>query len=83
MRESATVTIWINGSAVAVPRGSVVSAVMLDAGVACRMSVTGEPRTAVCGMGICFECRAVVDGVSQQRTCQLICREGMRVETQR
>jgi sarcosine oxidase subunit alpha len=77
-----TVTIWINGKASRVPSGSVVSAAMLAAGEPCRRSVSGEPRTALCGMGICFECRAVVDGVTQQRTCQLVCREGMRVDTQ-
>jgi sarcosine oxidase subunit alpha len=82
MPEGVAVTIWINGSAWSVPAGSVVSAAMLAAGAPCRRSVLGEPRTALCGMGICFECRAVVDGVSHQRTCQLICREGMRVETQ-
>jgi sarcosine oxidase subunit alpha len=65
------------------PAGSVVSAVLLAADVPCRTSVSGEPRTALCGMGICFECRAVVDGVMHQRTCQLPVREGMRVETQR
>ena len=77
-----TVMIWINGTASSVPVGSVVSAAMLAAGEPCRKSVSGESRTALCGMGICFECRAVVDGVSQQRTCQLVCREDMRVETQ-
>jgi sarcosine oxidase subunit alpha len=82
MSECAAVTIWINGSALSVPVGSVVSAAMLTAGEPCRISVSGEQRTALCGMGICFECRAVVNGVSHQRTCQLICREGMRVETQ-
>jgi hypothetical protein len=76
------VMIWINGKASSVPSGSVVSAAMLAAGEPCRKSISGEPRTALCGMGICFECRAVVDGVTQQRTCQLICREGMRVDTQ-
>jgi D-hydroxyproline dehydrogenase subunit gamma len=76
------VTIWINGNAWSVPSGSVVSAAMLAAGEPCRTSITGEPRTALCGMGICFECRAVVDGVTQLRTCQLICRGGMRVDTQ-
>lgn len=82
MSEQAHVTVWINGTACTVRAGSVVSAAMLTAGVACRASVSGEPRTALCGMGICFECRAIVDGVSQQRTCQMLCREGMRVETQ-
>jgi D-hydroxyproline dehydrogenase subunit gamma len=82
MSECVAVTIWINGSALRVPAASVVSAAMLTAGEPCRISVSGEPRAALCGMGICFECRAVVDGVLHQRTCQLLCREGMRVETQ-
>ncbi|HEY5212549.1 MAG TPA: 2Fe-2S iron-sulfur cluster-binding protein [Acidobacteriaceae bacterium] len=77
-----TVMIWINGSAWNVPEGSVVGAAMLAAGEPCRKSVSGEPRTALCGMGVCFECRAVIDGVSQQRTCQLVCRDGMHVDTQ-
>ena len=59
-----------------------VIAAMLATGVPCRVSVSGEPRTALCGMGICFECRAIVDGVPHQRTCQLLCCEGMIVETQ-
>jgi hypothetical protein len=76
------VTFWINGAACTVRAGSVVAAAMLAVGAACRASVSGEPRTALCGMGICFECRAMIDGVAHQRTCQLLCREGMRVETQ-
>ena len=83
MSERTHVTIWINGTPSTIHAGSIVSAAMLAAGAACGTSVSGEPRTALCGMGICFECRATVDGVSHQRTCQLLCREGMRVETQR
>jgi hypothetical protein len=73
----------INGRAASMPEGSTVAAALLTAKAPCRISVTGEPRTALCGMGICFECRATVDGVSHRRTCQLPCREGMVVETQR
>jgi sarcosine oxidase subunit alpha len=62
---------------------STVSAALLQAGVPCRRSVTGEPRTALCGMGICFECRATVNGGPHRRTCQLICSEGMVVESDR
>jgi hypothetical protein len=75
------VTIYLNGSAVNVAEGCVVSAAMLSLDEPCRISVSGEPRTAMCGMGICFECRATVDGIAHQRTCQLVCREGMCVET--
>ena len=77
------VELFVNGETVRVQRGSTVAAVLLNAGVACRVSESGEPRTALCGMGICFECRARIDGVPHQRTCQIECREGMSVETQR
>jgi hypothetical protein len=78
-----TVRIWVNGIPVPMEPHSMVSAALLKAGVPCRRSVTGEPRTALCGMGVCFECRATVNGVRHRRTCQLICREGMVVESER
>jgi D-hydroxyproline dehydrogenase subunit gamma len=74
-------TIIINGREVQVKFGTVVSAALLTAGTPCRRSVTGQLRTALCGMGICFECRATVDGVPHRRTCQLLCHSGMVVET--
>jgi len=77
-----TVTVTINGRACRVKSGSVVSAALLSAGIPCRRSTSGQPRTALCGMGICFECRATVDGVPHRRTCQLLCRSGMVVETE-
>jgi D-hydroxyproline dehydrogenase subunit gamma len=80
---SATVTVSINGSRTIVQEGTMVSAALLTAGQSCRVSITGQPRTALCGMGICFECRAIVDGVPYTRTCQLVCKDGMQVETQR
>jgi len=77
------VSVTVNGEAVTLQHGAMVVAALLKAGAPCRVSVTGEQRTALCGMGICFECRASVDGVPQQRTCQIVCKEGMTVETQR
>jgi sarcosine oxidase subunit alpha len=79
---SRTIHVRVNRDSVAVPEGAMASAAFLLAGVPCRSSVTGEARTAVCGMGVCFECRAIVDGVAHRRTCQIACREGMRLETQ-
>jgi sarcosine oxidase subunit alpha len=80
---SERVALTINGRQLEVMRGTVVAAAMLQAGDPCRISIAGEARSAVCGMGICFECRAVVNGVAHRRTCQLICTDGMRVETMR
>lgn len=73
--------ITVNGRDHEVKPGTILSAVLLTAGIPCRTSVTGQPRTALCGMGICFECRATVDGVPYRRTCQLLCHPGMVVET--
>ena len=78
-----SISVVVNGHGVVVPIGTVVSAALLIADAPCRISVDGQPRTAVCGMGICFECRATVNGVPHILTCQLVCQPGMIVETQR
>jgi D-hydroxyproline dehydrogenase subunit gamma len=77
------VTLHINGTPVQMPTGSVISAALLKAAVPSRRSVSGEPRSALCGMGICFECCATINGIPHRRTCQLICSDGMVVETER
>jgi predicted molibdopterin-dependent oxidoreductase YjgC len=76
-----TIFITIDGRALQVAEGTTVAAAILQAGAATRRSVHGEPRQPLCGMGICYECRAQVDGEPHQRTCQILCRAGMRVIT--
>lgn len=72
----------INGVTHAVQPGATVAAAVLAAGHnTLRTSVTGEPRSALCGMGICFECRLTIDGSAHSRSCQILCREGMEVTT--
>lgn len=75
------VSVTINGVQNKVARGTTVAAAMLLAGQPTRISVTGQRRAPVCGMGICFECCAVVNGVPHRRTCQILCEPGMTVET--
>jgi sarcosine oxidase subunit alpha len=74
-------TVRVNGVSIAVPAGSTVAVAIAIAGQPCRTSVTGEPRGPLCGMGICFECRAVVDGIPHSRTCQILCEPNMEVST--
>lgn len=77
-----TFEVWVNRKPVRVDAGVSAAAAILLAGAAgCRISVSGEPRAPLCGMGVCFECRAEVDGVRQVRTCQTLCRVGMRIVT--
>lgn len=76
------IRIQINRRVVETAEGSTVAAAMLAAGeMTFRRSVTGEPRAALCGMGICFECRVTIDGIGQVRSCQQIVRDGMVIET--
>jgi sarcosine oxidase subunit alpha len=76
------ITLAINGRSIRMPAGATVAAAIATASIYCRRSVTGEPRSVLCGMGICFECRAEIDGVPHQRSCQILCYPGMRVSTQ-
>ena len=75
------VTLTVNGAPIAVRAGTSVAAAMAIAGQICRKSATGEPRGPLCGMGICFECRAIVNGKFHCRSCQILCEPGMDVRT--
>ena len=79
-----TVTLVVNGVSVTMPAGSMVSAAILKSGThGFRRSVTGELRGPLCGMGICFECRVMIDGEAHCRSCQTLCKNGMDVRTDR
>jgi predicted molibdopterin-dependent oxidoreductase YjgC len=70
----------INGRSVRVPEGCSIAAALRIAGSGtARISVRGEARAPLCGMGVCQECRVLVDG-RRQLACQTPCREGMHVE---
>lgn len=76
-------TVSVNGAEVVVPSGATVAVAVVLAGQACRMSVTGEPRGPLCGMGICFECRVAIDGSPHVRSCQTLCKQGMDITTEK
>jgi len=76
-----TIALTVNGREARVRAGASVAVAIVSAGVPCRISVSGEPRAPLCGMGICMECRATVDGTPHVRTCQLAARSGMTVVT--
>jgi len=77
-----SVQLSIDGRRTEVPeRTTVAVAIMISGKNTFRRSVSGDLRGPLCGMGICFECRATIDGRSQRRTCQTLCVEGMEVVT--
>jgi sarcosine oxidase subunit alpha len=78
---SEELSITVNGTLVTVPAGSSVAAAVVTAREPSRLSVHGDPRAPLCGMGICMECRATVNGVPHRRTCQMLCTPDMEVVT--
>lgn len=77
------VSVTINGRRIDVDAGTTVAAALVLADVrGMRMSVSGQPRAALCGMGVCQECRVTIDGRAHALACQTLCREGQSVSTQ-
>ena len=79
---SDSIVVSVNGVPVRVAQGSTVAVALLVAGMPARRSVNGSPRSPLCGMGMCMECRAEVDSVMHSRTCQIVCQPNMQVRTQ-
>jgi D-hydroxyproline dehydrogenase subunit gamma len=77
-----TIPVRVNGKRLEVPKNSTALAAVLMSGTSMiRRSVSGEPRGPLCGMGICFECRATVNDMPHSRTCQILCEDGMEIRT--
>jgi predicted molibdopterin-dependent oxidoreductase YjgC len=39
-------------------------------------------RGVFCGIGVCFDCLVVIDGITNQRACLIEVKPGMKVQTQ-
>jgi predicted molibdopterin-dependent oxidoreductase YjgC len=78
----ALITISINAHSLSVAPGVTVAAAIAMAGnTITRRSVSGAARAPLCGMGICQECRVIIDGRAHQLSCQTLCADGMHVVT--
>jgi len=73
------IAIIVNGTPLSVEPGCTVASAISISGLACRTSVGGQPRGPLCAMGICFECRATVNGQTHARTCQILCEPAMEI----
>jgi len=82
IRMNEQVQIQVNGQEIRVPAGTVVADAVARAGISTfRRSVLGAPRSPLCGMGICMECRVVINGQAHCRSCLTLCEQGMEVRT--
>lgn len=80
----ARLTVYLNGTAVAVPAGFTAAAAMLMHGDGATRTtpVSGEGRAPYCMMGVCFECLMEIDGEPNQQGCLVTVTEGMRIKRQ-
>jgi sarcosine oxidase subunit alpha len=81
MPELAAITLRVNEAHLSVVPGTTVAAAIGIIGTSARVSVSGEQRSPLCGMGVCFECRATINGAAHSRTCLVVCEQGMDVRT--
>ena len=83
LERGARLSLTLDGRAVNAYEGETVAAVLLAEGhIATRKTRSGSPRGVYCGMGVCFDCLVVVDGVPNTRACVTWVREGMDVARQ-
>jgi hypothetical protein len=76
--------ITVDGVPVEAYPGETIATALLAAGrrTARRTAHRGAPRGVFCAIGVCHDCRMVVDGEANVRTCLVPARPGMVVETQ-
>ena len=75
------IELTVDGHPLTAPAGQSLAAALLNASQdTLRNSPAGNPRGLYCGIGICQECRVVVDG-TVVRSCITPVTAGMRVTT--
>ena len=78
-----TFDIYVDGRPVPARPGQTIAEAMQAEGLRlCRYTRSHSPRGVFCGMGVCQECRMIVDGVANVRTCMTPARPGSQVRVQ-
>jgi len=83
--EKREVTFTFNGKSFKGIEGQSIAAALMATGVRelRKTRFEEEPRLIFCGIGICFDCVVVVNGVANQRACLIEITEGAKIESQK
>ncbi|WP_205787373.1 (2Fe-2S)-binding protein [Specibacter cremeus] len=78
-------SLTFDGAPLSARPGQTVGAALTDAGVVAWRTTrnAGRPRGLFCGIGVCFDCLIMVDGVANQRACLTPARGGMELRSGR
>ena len=73
-----------DGESISAITGQSVAAALLAANQRAlrKTRFNNNERGVFCGIGVCFDCLVVIDGVTNQRACLIEARPGMKVQTQ-
>ena len=73
-----------DGESISAIAGQSVAAALLAANQRAlrKTRFNNNERGVFCGIGVCFDCLVVIDGITNQRACLIEARPGMKVQTQ-
>ena len=75
--------IEVDGKTILACSGQTIAEALLANGIRrLRMTQKQASRGVYCGMGICYECRMIVNGIPNVRTCMTPATPGCRITTQ-
>jgi sarcosine oxidase subunit alpha len=75
--------ITVNGSPITAYKGQTIAAAILASGLRVfRVTKGRKMRGPFCGIGICFDCRMRVNGISNVRTCMTLATPGCEIVSQ-
>ena len=76
--------IEVDGKKIVAHEGETIAAALTAAGVRAYRTTAKrhEPRGMYCGIGLCYECVMVINGLPNTRACQTLATPGVRIETQ-
>ncbi len=80
---SQAISFTFNGAQMQCEEGQSIAAVLinLEQRELRKTRFGNEPRSIFCGIGVCYDCVVVINGLSNQRSCLIEVRDGMKVES--
>jgi len=85
LKERKKVTIEIDGQKIEALEGEPIAAALWAVGIRDfrHTKKRKEPRGFFCGIGLCTDCKMIVNGIPNIRTCVTLVEKGMKIQRQR
>ncbi len=83
-KERKKINIEVDGEKIEAYEGETIAAALWAAGIRDFRYTTKrkEPRGYFCGIGLCTDCKMIVNGVPNIRTCVTLVQDGMKIKRQ-